>query len=502
MPNTIDGVLDWWSVNRADVVAVQSGDDRITYAELRRWTLHAAAFLADRGIEAGDRLCIQAPNSFEYLAAMLGAIRLGAIAVPMNPRLHARERNELIADFEPKILVIDAVDADGDAGPPPGPVTVMPIEAIRALRHATGEIDPPRGTDEDAIVGIISTSGSTSRPKGVMYSNRTVIACALQVLVQEPYCGEGARVLVYPTIATSAGFLPVFQLLVFGGTIYLGGAFEPEAALRIMESERITMMMCSTIFFEHCAATPLFQTIDVSSMRMATTGGSPVSRELQRAWTAKGAVLRQIYGQTECSGFATFQSAEDSRAYPEKCGRGGPFTDIAIQRADGSFAPHGETGEILLRGPTIMRGYWRAPEATAAALKDGWLHTGDLGVLDERGNLTFIDRLKDVIKSGGYQISATELEAIINEIPAVESVAVIAVPDDRFGETPMAIVYGEGVTIADVLDHCAGAIARYKIPRYIVIDETPLPRLATGKVAKVEIRRKYAEAHKVLEQVR
>lgn len=500
MPNTIDGVLDWWAVSRADVAAVKSGDDRVTYAELRQWTLHVAAFLAEQGLQAGDRLCIQAPNSFEYLAAMLGAIRLGAIAVPMNPRMHPRERNSLIADFEPGILVVDAA---GETGPLPDAVSVLPIEAIRALRHATGEVDPPRGTDEDAIVGIISTSGSTSRPKGVMYSNRTVIACALQVLMQEPYCGEGARVLVYPTIATSAGFLPVFQLLVFGGTIYLGGAFEPEAALRIIESERITMMMCSTIFFEHCAATPLFQTIDVSSMRMATTGGSPVSRELQRAWTEKGAVLRQIYGQTECSGFATFQSAEDSRAYPEKCGRGGPFTDIAIMRADGTFAPPGETGEILLRGPTIMRGYWRAPEATAAALKDGWLHTGDLGMLDERGNLTFIDRLKDVIKSGGYQISATELEAIISEIPLVESVAVIAVPDERFGETPMAIVYGEGaVSIADVLDHCGNSIARYKIPRYVVIEDEPLPRLATGKVAKAEIRKKYENAHKTLQQVR
>ncbi|WP_294044162.1 class I adenylate-forming enzyme family protein [Sphingomonas sp.] len=124
-------------------------------------------------------------------------------------------------------------------------------------------------------------------------------------------------------------------------------------------------------------------------------------------------------------------------------------------------------------------------------------------MLDERGNLSFIDRLKDVIKSGGYQISATELEAIINEIPAVESVAVIAVPDERFGETPMAIVYGQGsVTIADVLEHCGNSIARYKIPRYVVIEDAPLPRLATGKVAKAEIRNKYKHAHEMLDQVR
>ena len=500
MPNTIDGVLDWWAANRAEVAAVRSGDDTLNYAELRQWSLHAAAFLAERGLTAGDRLCIQAPNSFEYIAAMLGAIRLGAIAVPINPRIHPRERNDLIGDFEPRLLIVDTA---ADAGALPEDVQALPIEAIRALRTASGEADPPRGVDEDAIVGIISTSGSTSRPKGVMYSNRTVIVAAMQMLVQEPYCGEGARVLVYPSISTSAGFLPVFQILVFGGTIYLGGAFEPEAALKIIESERITMMMCSTIFFEHCAATSIFPSTDVSSLRAALTGGSPVSRELQRVWTEKGAVLRQIYGQTECSGFATFQSAEDSRTFPDKCGRGGPFTDIAIMRADGTPAPHGEPGEILLRGPTIMRGYWRAPEATAAVLKDDWLHTGDLGMLDERGNLSFIDRLKDVIKSGGYQISATELEAIINEIPAVESVAVIAVPDERFGETPMAIVYGQGsVTIADVLEHCGNSIARYKIPRYVVIEDAPLPRLATGKVAKAEIRNKYKHAHEMLDQVR
>ncbi|MBN8848628.1 MAG: acyl--CoA ligase [Sphingomonas sp.] len=311
MPNTIDGVLDWWAANRAEVAAVRSGDDTLNYAELRQWSLHAAAFLAERGLTAGDRLCIQAPNSFEYIAAMLGAIRLGAIAVPINPRIHPRERNDLIGDFEPRLLIVDTA---ADAGALPEDVQALPIEAIRALRTASGEADPPRGVDEDAIVGIISTSGSTSRPKGVMYSNRTVIAAAMQMLVQEPYCGEGARVLVYPSISTSAGFLPVFQILVFGGTIYLGGAFEPEAALKIIESERITMMMCSTIFFEHCAATSIFPSTDVSSLRAALTGGSPVSRELQRVWTEKGAVLRQIYGQTECSGFATFQSARRSCA--------------------------------------------------------------------------------------------------------------------------------------------------------------------------------------------
>ena len=159
MPNTIDGVLDWWAANRAEVAAVRSGDDTLNYAELRQWSLHAAAFLAERGLTAGDRLCIQAPNSFEYIAAMLGAIRLGAIAVPINPRIHPRERNDLIGDFEPRLLIVDTA---ADAGALPEDVQALPIEAIRALRTASGEADPPRGVDEDAIVGIISTSGSTS----------------------------------------------------------------------------------------------------------------------------------------------------------------------------------------------------------------------------------------------------------------------------------------------------------------------------------------------------
>jgi fatty-acyl-CoA synthase len=189
--------------------------------------------------------------------------------------------------------------------------------------------------------------------------------------------------------------------------------------------------------------------------------------------------------------------------YPEKCGRGGIFTELAIVDANGKRVPPGTPGEILIRGPGTMIGYWNNPEATVATIKDGWLHTGDLGVLDEDGMLTFVDRLKDIIISGGLNISAAEIERCLCEFAGVEEAAVIAASDAKFGETPLAIVYGtQSINGKKLIEHCNARLADYKVPRYLVIALEPLPRLATQKISKPALREKYKDAANRLERVR
>jgi fatty-acyl-CoA synthase len=228
-----------------------------------------------------------------------------------------------------------------------------------------------------------------------------------------------------------------------------------------------------------------------------------VTRALTDAWLSKGIVLRQIYGQTEAGGTSTMVPTEVARTHPEKCGSGGAFTEIVTVRADGSRCVPGETGEILIRGPALMVGYWNNAKATAEALRDGWLHTGDLGVIDEDGQLTFVDRIKDIIISGGLNISAAEVERAISEFPGVEEVVVIAAPDPKFAETPMAVVHARAeLDVAALIRHCNERLSDYKVPRYVVIEPEPLPRLATGKLSKPAMRQKYKHAVADLPRVR
>jgi fatty-acyl-CoA synthase len=195
--------------------------------------------------------------------------------------------------------------------------------------------------------------------------------------------------------------------------------------------------------------------------------------------------------------------ADLAREAPEKCGWGGPHTEIVTVRPDGARCEAGEVGEILIRGPGRMIGYWNNPEATAEAIRDGWLHTGDLGMLDERGLLTFVDRMKDIIISGGLNISSAEVERAVSEYPGVEEVVVIAAPDPRFAETPMAVLYAAAdIDVAALIAHCNGRLADYKVPRYVVVEAEPLPRLATGKLSKPAVRAKYKDRVAELARVR
>ena len=496
---TINSAIAWWATNRPEVTALSIGGDRLCYRDYAAWSDRVADWLIGLGVAPGDRVNVCATNSLEYCALTMGVMRAGAIAAPLNVRYTSHELAEIIDDHRPVLIVAgddEAAKVEGRGVP------VRRISDVTPFR--TGDmVAVDRDLDPDACVVIISTSGSTARPKGVMFSHRTMLAYAAGFALEESALAAGGGVIIVAPLATSAGMVQLVHYTVLGCSLFMEPHFTPGRYLQILVEEKIAGFGGVPTFFERIAAAPGFAEADLSNLKIATTGGSRVSRVLQETWAAKGVIIRQIYGQTECGGNATLMPADLAATMPEKCGRGGIFTELRIIDAEESTLPPGQPGQILIRGPGTMIGYWNNPQATAEVLKDGWLHTGDVGMLDGDGLLTFVDRMKDLVISGGLNISAAEVERAVSEFPGVEEVAVIAAKDARFGETPLAVVYARApIDIKALIAHCNERLADFKVPRYIALESEPLPRLATQKISKPILREKYKDADQRLERVR
>jgi fatty-acyl-CoA synthase len=500
MSQTISSAIQWWAANTPDNTAVVVGGDRVTYLELDDWASRIAADLVEQGLRPHDRVAVCAGNSIEFCAVMLATMRAAGIVAPISTRLTAYEIGEILGDLEPAVVYADEANLPKFADH-----RVRTVNLASVGRRRRGErVGPPVDAEPDAPVGIMMTSGSTAKPKGALFSNRSMTAASAEFALHAPNCfGPGVRTVTFPSLSTSAGFCQFITYAVMGCTLYIESGFDAKRCLSLLIDEQINVCAGAPIFFERMAACPEFESADLSRLRLATAGGAPVSRALLEQWRRKGVVIRQMYGQTECGGYATLISERDAIETPEKCGRGGIFSDIRIVGDDGRPVPAGQPGEIVLRGPGNMLGYWNNAAATAQVLRDGWIHTGDIGVLDEQGLLTFVDRKKDIIISGGLNISAAEVERAILDFAGVEEAVVIAAPDARFGETPMAIVYASRpISIDALVAHCNARLADFKVPRYVAQSPEPLPRLATGKLSKAELRKRYEHAHETLPRVR
>lgn len=504
MAFTIYSALKWWACECPNQTALSVEDQPITFAELWSWAGRTADYLAKLGVKPGDRVAAVAMNSLEYAVLAFGLMRAGALATPLSFRSTASEIADAFTDTNPVLAFCDT-DRHGALAEAlgAGAETMLKLlDEIGRLRHGP-EVALDYEPTEDTPVFIIGTSGSTARPKGVIYSHRTIMTYASEFVIMEPRCGRGSGVLSVGPFSSSSGYLLLMQFSALGATLYIEKHFEAERALRLLVNHRITTFQSAPIFFERIAALPGFAAADLSHLYWTQVGGARVSQSLLKAWRDKGVVLRHLYGSTEAGGG---WGARDDVAVsaPEKCGRGGMFTQYAILAENGGFAPAGTAGEILVRSPCLMVGYWNNPQATQDAVRDGWLRTGDLGVLDETGNLTFIDRLKDIIISGGLNISAAEVERVISELDAVKEVAVLAARDTEFGETPLAVIHAEAgaLSVSAVIEHCNRRLSNYKVPRYVALETSPLPRLPSGKLSKQALRQKYQDAADYLPKVR
>ncbi|AWB88851.1 acyl-CoA synthetase [Salinibacterium hongtaonis] len=506
-----------------DKAAIVFVDRTTTYRELYERSEQLASALAARGVGPGGRVAYFGENHSAFLDTMFAAASMGAIFVPLNSRLAAPEIAYALADSGATVLIhpeaVGAVaavavrgsgvthriiveDAPGatasttpvgviDPGSDAGPVPAIVVEQFDDV-VASGVVDPVDiviTLDDPAI--ILYTSGTTGMPKGALLSHGNLTWNSINVLVDYDYATTDVALMISPLFHVASLGMGLLPALLKGATVVLEPRFDPARVLQLIEEHRITNISGVPTTFQMLCEHPDWASADISSLKTLTCGGSAVPLRVLDAYEQRGLGFSGGYGMTESSPGVTSLSADRSR---EKAGSAGLphfFTDMRIVDADGQDVTAGEVGEILVQGPNVIREYWNRPEANAEAFTDAtWLRTGDMGYTDVDGFLFIADRIKDMIISGGENIYPVQVEAVIRELDAVADVAVIGVPDERWGEVPVAIVTvraGHAVTEDTVQEHLRGRIARYKTPkRVIVVDE--MPRTASGKVRKADLR--------------
>jgi fatty-acyl-CoA synthase len=502
----VGSVSAFWAGTRPDSDAVRTGGSGQTWSEFDRVTTRQAAGLSAVGVRPGDRVGILAGNSLQWCQLTIAILKAGAVVVPLNVRLAPDEVRHIVADAGCRAVACDRpLSPVFDAA---FPKTSGHDAIVRlGLCDADGDVavadldgDPtqawPAQPDDPAIIAY--TSGTTGLPKGVVLSHANLFAQLVQKSVSDGWGYQERTLLCLPLCFTGGIINNFLTTFLVGGTLLLESTFEPVRALQLLTEERATVLMGVPVMFQGLAGAPGFDEADLSSLRTALAGGSPVPEGLLRTYQAKGVAIRQAYGLTEAGGFVAQLPAHLAVSKPRSIGVPHPMTQVRVVGADARDVAAGEPGEIWVRGPQVMSGYWNNPEATSAAFAGHWLRTGDVGRFDSDGMLEVVDRLKDLIISGGLNVYPAEVERVAADYPGVADVGAFGIPDERWGEVVIVAVYGNGVDPDKLIAHCRAKIADYKSPRTVVVHDTPLPRSTSGKVLRHELRALW-EASQVVE---
>jgi long-chain acyl-CoA synthetase len=502
--------------------AVVYEDERFTYAEL----LAVAAGLARRfseryGLERGDRIAVAMRNYPEWPLVFWAAIAAGLVVVPLNAWWTARELRYALEDSGAKLLVADGerMELVGDS------LSGMPLQGVIAVRH-TGDAaerwedvraaldleaplpDVELRPDDDAT--ILYTSGTTGTPKGAIGTHRNHVtnlmntalngALGLAMKGEEPPEEQPVYMTTFPIFHIAGQTGMQFSAL-SGSKLVLLYRWDTDKALEMIERERVSSMAAVPKTVRRFLESPELARRDVSSLAGLASGGAPVPPDLitriDREFSSAVAPANG-YGLTETTSAVVINSGEEYVEHPESVGRPVLGADLrVIDPASGEDVPNGQVGELWVRGPNVVRGYWNKPEDTAASFTDGWFHSGDLGYIDADGLVYVVDRLKDLVIRGGENVYCAEVEAVLFEHPAVDDVAVVGLPDELLGEEVTAIVNCKPDAAADADElriYAAERLARFKVPGVIVFRDAPLPRTATGKVLKRELREEIVRA--------
>jgi len=468
----------------------------ITYKEWNERANRAANAFAALGVKAGDRVGLLMMNSPEFLECFFGLARIGAVVVPLNWRLAPPEIVFIAKDAGLSTLVYGAeyaqmvvgIRSDLPArtyiaigGETPG----SDPSYAALLANASAEQPQPNGAGDDPLI-IMFTAGTTGRPKGAVLTHNNLFydSCTVSFSVD---WRAGDRVLVALPLFHIGALIYVVINTHVGATTVLMKAFDPGGFLKTVQDHKVNSFLAVPAMLNFMLQVPTFKDFDLSSVRWALCGTAPVPVPLIQAWAQRGIAIQQVYGLTECTGGAAVLGS--NRALEKAGSTGLPMfhTDIRVIDADGKDTKSGEVGEIIIRGPHVMREYWNNPQATAETVKEGWLYTGDLGKVDDENYLYVVERKKDMIISGGENIYPAEVENVLAALPQIAEVAVIGVPDKEWGEAVCAVARlkeGQPLTFEDVVAHCTGKLGKYKIPKKLVITDQPLPRNPTGKVLK------------------
>ena len=494
---------------KGKATAVVCGGTRLDFAGFTDRVARLGAVLRQLGMQPGDRVGMMSLNSHRFVEYFFGTWWGGGVINPVNIRWNPKEVAYSLDDCDTRILLVDDVFAPmaaelrrlsrslrtvvycGDGAVPEG---MVGYEAL--LAAADPAEDAPHGSDE--LAAVMYTGGTTGQPKGVMLTHGSLCINALGTVAALPRDTQDAAAIVAAPMFHVAGCGVALQSLMRLVPVHVVPVFDELAVLQTLQSARITEMFLVPTMIKRVIEHPRFAEFDLSSLRLLSYGAAPIDAALldQAMRAFPGTAFAQVYGMTELSPVVT--------ALPPYCHAPGPdrerllrsagtpisIAELRIVDGDDNEVPFGQVGEIVARGPMVMKGYWNKPRETEAALRGGWMHTGDGGYMDEEGFVFVVDRMKDMIVSGGENVYSAEVENAIAQLPQVLMSAVIGVPDDKWGERVHAVIVrreGMALEAEAVIAHCREQIAGYKCPRSVEFRDA-LPLSAAGKLQKFQLR--------------
>lgn len=482
-------------------------DTNYSFETICENSARVAVNLAAHGVGRGDKVVLLMGNSLEFLYVFLGAGRIGAVIVPVNPTLKPDEISHITNNSEAETLI--TIPELASALPVlrgfiPGVKRFFVVggatecaESFSELMRPVTEV-PPIVAERDDAAALIYTSGTTGMPKGVILTHGNYLANAHMLVRAQTVTEDDRFFCVLPLFHVNAQVVTILTPLMAGASVVLMKKFNPFAILPMIQKYRPTIMSAVPTIYNVMSRMAKAQEFDLSSIRSFATGAAPMPEETFReaARTLKRPIVAG-YGLTEATCASAVADARDPIRW-NSVGSPLPFTLMRVIDENGADVPYGEIGEILIAGPTVMKGYYKDPEATAEVLRDGWLHTGDLGRFDEDGYLYIVGRVKDMIIRGGQNIYPQQVEDVISRLPGVEECCVVGVEEARWGQEVLAVVKRtENINLAesDVIKHCRQYLARYKCPAFVrFVDE--LPKTPTGKIKKMEVAASFADIAK------
>lgn len=495
-----------------DNIALVDGDKRITYGEFERRTNQLAHGLLDLGLKPGDKIGIQSWNRSEIVEIEFACYKIGLVKIPINARLSVKEVEYIAKDAEPVAIFVGPEHVDGlhenlsnmtslkhFICMEEGPAGTIAYESL-LVKDKT---DPPDLDFEEGHLAVITySSGTTGEPKGITQSVGNKLAQLRKYAMLPGTMLKPTDICLHAAPITHASGQLLLAMMFHGGCNYILKRFDPNTILETVEREKVTLTFMVPTMINVMLDHPDVRKHDLSSLRRIFYGGAPISKtRVEQALDVFGPVLIQGYGMSEMTSLTLLLKPEDHvDALKEEghmkltsCGRPYFDTEVKIVDDDGKELPAGEIGEITMRGPDMMVGYFKKEEMTAETIYDGWLHSGDMAKRDEDGFIYIMDRKKDMIITGGWNVFPSEVEEALHSHPAVAEVCVVSEPDEKWGEAIKGVVVlkaGQSVSEEELIEHCGQSIGSYKKPRSIDF-ETDLPKNPNGKILRRVVKDRY-----------
>ena len=490
--STVDGVLRRSARRTPARVAVEYGDRTWTYDELDAAVSRAASVLLAEGLSPGDRVGAYGHNSDAYLIGFLACARAGLVHVPVNQNLTGGDLAYLLEQSGSALVLTDP----GLAARLPDGVRTLPLrdagDSLLARLAGAPPYDGPEPRSED-LVQLLYTSGTTALPKGAMMTHRALVHEYLSAITALDLAAGDRPVHALPLYHSAQMHVFLLPYLAVGATNVVLDAPDGDRLFDLIEAGRADSLFAPPTVWIGLANRPDFGTRDLSGLRKAYYGASIMPVPVLERLTERlpSLAFYNCFGQSEIGPLATVLGPDEHRGRMDSCGRPVLFVDARVVDEDGKDVPDGAPGEIVYRSPQLCEGYWDKPEETAEAFRDGWFHSGDLAVRDAEGYFTVVDRVKDVINSGGVLVASRQVEDALYTHPAVAEAAVIGLPDERWVEAVTAVVVPRGeVTEAELIAHARERLSGFKAPKRVLFTDE-LPRNASGKILKRELRDRF-----------